>query len=238
MNSRSALVVLAGLVVGCSSSSSGGDVADPTLSPAQAQFGKTYGEWGGEWWKWIFRTHDCGLDPIADVTGEHCATNQDPTSSVFFLTGTYGGNVVRDKCAVPKGKALFFPILNTESDNAGVPMDKWATPDGLKTQTLEWVDRVVAAELVATLDGVAIPDLTRFRVSPAQFAYTLPPEPNVYSCSGVTGVTGDVTPAFTAGYYVMLAPPAAGAHTLHFAGKVKGTPTDFQLDVTFKFTIQ
>jgi hypothetical protein len=34
----------------------------------------------------------------------------------------------------------------------------------------------------------------------------------------------------------MLPPPAPGAHTIHFAGELMGTP-NFDLDVTYNFTI-
>jgi hypothetical protein len=99
------------------------------------------------------------------------------------------------------------------------------------------LDAVPVAGLSATIDGVAIPNLGRFRTQVTQFNYTLPAEPNVYDCQGQTGVTGSVDPAYAAGYYIMLSPPPPGAHTLHFAGSIPAAmpPT---VDVTYHFTIQ
>ena len=57
--------------------------------------------------------------PVLDTTGENADVGQE--GPVWFLAGNLGGITVRE-CAVPEGKALFFPILNEFSDNnAGDP---------------------------------------------------------------------------------------------------------------------
>jgi hypothetical protein len=50
-------------------------------------------------------------------------------------------------------------------------------------------------------------------------------------------VTGKI-PSFEAGFYVMLPPPAPGAHTLHFAGNSPATSPAFMLDVTYHLTVK
>src|ERR1035437_707773 len=69
---------------------------DPTLDPSQPHYGKTDDDWATAWNQWLFKVTDCSKEPIKDTTGQSCAINQDPVSPVFFLTGTYGGTVVRD----------------------------------------------------------------------------------------------------------------------------------------------
>ena len=68
-------------------------------------------------------------NPLLDTTGAYAAAGQEngigPANKYFFLTGTFGnaythGPVTRT-ATVPKGKALFFPIINYEADNAVAP---------------------------------------------------------------------------------------------------------------------
>jgi hypothetical protein len=67
------------------------------------------GHLAGRWWKWALSAPD-ELSPVRDTTGEHAGWNQ--PDDVWFLAGTYGGRVER-RCAVPAGRHLFFPVLNT-----------------------------------------------------------------------------------------------------------------------------
>ena len=48
--------------------------------------------------------------PIEDMTGKHCAKNQNE-DKIWFLAGTYGGTVHRN-CVIPNGRAIFFPVVN------------------------------------------------------------------------------------------------------------------------------
>jgi hypothetical protein len=210
------------------------------LDPTQSHFGNTDDEWGALWWKWIYElpqtdAKNCVI-PLLDPTGEHCAYGQ--SGDVFFLTGTQGGVAVRDKCVVPAGKAIFFPIVTFSGDNAGVPAGMTLPDAGLIGYVQSQLNGVPVAGLSAELDGVALTDLARFRTQITKYSYTLPPEPNVYTCGGQTGVTGLVDPAYAAGYYVMLAPPSSGAHTLHFAGSSPASSPPLMLDVTYHLTIQ
>jgi hypothetical protein len=92
--------------------------------------------------------------------------------------------------------------------------------------------------LSAEFDGVAITDFTPYRSQITKYSYTLPAEPNVYTCLGQTGVTNTISPAYAGGWYAMIAPPAKGAHTLHFAGTSTGTMPALMLDVTYHLTVQ
>src|SRR6185436_2277754 len=77
-------------------------------NPQATVFGKRYSDWAGAWWQWVYAvpgTHH----PLLDTTGEHCALGQ--SGEVFYLGGTFGGDATR-RCRVPKGKALFFPLIN------------------------------------------------------------------------------------------------------------------------------
>jgi hypothetical protein len=238
-------VFLASLTAGCGASGTRNTGATvEVLDPTQPHYGNSDGEWGALWWKWNYElpqmaAADGGapncIIPFQDPTGANCAVGQ--SGDVFYLAGTTGGTVVRDQCVVPKGKAIFFPIITFSADNAGVPAAMQLSDTDLMGYVKTQLDETPVAGLSAAFDGTPIPNLASFRTQVTKFSYTLPPEPNLYTCDGQTGVTGLVDPAYAAGFYVMLAPPPPGAHTLHFAGRAATTPPLMQ-DVTYHFTIQ
>ena len=63
----------------------------------------------GAWWTWS-ESAPPEQNPVLDRTGEHCAVGQ--PDDVWFLAGTYGGAAQRD-CAVPAGRALVLPAVNS-----------------------------------------------------------------------------------------------------------------------------
>ena len=233
------LLLAASLTGGCGASgtrSTGASV--DVLDPTQPHYGNSDDEWGALWWKWNYElpqmAGNCRV-PFEDPTGAFCADGQ--SGDVFFLAGTLGGAVVRDKCVVPKGKAIFFPILSFSADNAGLPPGMQLSDADLMAYMKTQLDGIPVSGLSADFDGVPIANLAHFRTQITKFSYTLPPEPNLYTCNGQTGVTGVVDPSYAAGFYVMLAPPPAGAHTLHFAGNAPASSPPFKVDVTYHFTI-
>jgi hypothetical protein len=238
-----ALATLAASVIAsCSSNSPAPSGA--ALDPTQAHYGHTNAEWGTLWWQWIYQTpqsvDDAGMPscsiPFLDPTGADCAIGQ--SGDVFFLAGTQGGTVVRDQCDVPAGKAIFFPIFTFANDNGGVPVPMQQSNSALMAQVQTEMTGVQVSSLSAEFDGAAISNLGSYATPVTQFSYTLPAEPNIYTCQGAMGVAGSVNPSYQAGYYVMLAPPAAGAHTLHFAGTSTSTSPAVKVDVTYHFTIR
>ena len=82
------------------------------IPPFAKAHGKTYGDWGAEWWKWTLGLPAEG-HPILqdDCEGPDCSCDAGQSGSLWFLTGTFGGTAVRS-CTVPTGKTLFFPLLN------------------------------------------------------------------------------------------------------------------------------
>ncbi|MFJ6719537.1 MULTISPECIES: hypothetical protein [unclassified Streptomyces] len=73
------------------------------------------GRLAARWWKWAMsapREHS----PVFDTTGREAGWRQ--PDDLWFLAGSHGGRVVR-RCAVPAGRPVFFPVLNTQ--RAAVP---------------------------------------------------------------------------------------------------------------------
>jgi hypothetical protein len=214
------------------------------LDPTQSHYGSSDGEWGARWWKWFYeipmKSNDAGMPvctvPSQDPTGAYCAINQ--SGDVFFLAGTAGGMVERDGCVVPLGKAIFFPIFNFVGDNAGLAPNMQFSDAMLMQGVTGEMAAVSVPSLSAEFDGVSIPDLGRFATQVTQFSYTLPAEPNTYTCEGETGVIGNVPTSYAAGYYIMLAPPSAGVHVLKFGGTAMMGNQTATIAVTYKLTVK
>jgi hypothetical protein len=134
----------------------------------------TYGAWEGVWWQWALKAA-IDANPILDTTGEYAGTNQ--SGQVFFLAGTFGGGALVRTVDVPAGKALLIPIVNwiltyPEDVPAGL------TPEDAEAwmrQTLnDTLNPMVAADLLCTVDGVAVLNLLMYRAQSAAFDVYLP----------------------------------------------------------------
>jgi hypothetical protein len=197
------------------------------LPPHSNPYGNTYGEWSARWWQWLLSI-PAATNPNLDTTGANCAEGQG--GQVWFLAGTFGGSVIR-ACTVPAGRALFFPILNTvfgagvfdcEPTNPGVPCDV----NALRAAAGAPLDNPTTLE--ASIDGTPLQNLRDYRVQSPVFSLTFP-EGAVFGLP-----SGTFTPHVSDGYWLMLAPLSAGAHTIHF----KGVRADgFEVEVTYTLTV-
>src|SRR5262245_23093174 len=92
---------------------------NPRVVPTNAHpYGKSYGEWAGEFWKWAF-SMPVDAHPLFDTAD--CSAGQ--PGQVWFLGGTFAAieiepGVILGKadreCSVPSGKGIFFPLINFE----------------------------------------------------------------------------------------------------------------------------
>jgi hypothetical protein len=211
--------------------------ANVVLAVGKVHYGKTYPEWANAWLRWYYVTPqpaDGCVMPDVDMTGEHCGFGQQD-ADVFFLAGTRGGKVVRTACAVPRGRAIFFPIIVFTSDNAGIPVADQRNDQQRAAQVSQEIDK--ARGVAATIDGVAV-DVTKLRSGPTQTTYTFPAEPNFYTCVGMKGVEGSFVGSYD-GYFVMLAPLSPGPHEISFRATIpRSTGLDFAIDVTYQLRVE
>jgi hypothetical protein len=218
---------------------------NPKVIPPNAHpHGKTYSEWSAEHWKWLLSLQ-VSQHPLFKDGAVDLSLNQ-PSGPVWFLGGTFtttpgpGDSVVGNATRtgqIPAGKALFFPILDSELDNAAPPPNPPTTftTDELRGFAAAQMD--AATGLSCEIDGVSVTHLgdvltTPFRVASPVFDYTLPLTDNVDQFFGVD-ITGTVTGAVADGVYLMLAPFSVGHHTIHFTGAIPG----FALDITYHITV-
>jgi hypothetical protein len=96
--------------------SGGNSMVFPTNS---RPFGKTYGEWSAAHWQWLFSIPG-PINPANDPTGVNAAVGQ--SGPVWFLAGSFcpepptpcSNFTLTRTITVPAGKALFFPIIDSE----------------------------------------------------------------------------------------------------------------------------
>jgi hypothetical protein len=214
------------------------------LPPNSHSFGMTYGEWSAEWWQYVFSL-PVDNNPLFDDTGEKCAVGQ--SGKVFFLVGTVTivevspnvvlGEAERD-CTVPAGKAIFFPIINSECATAE---GNGTTDEELRSCAELFVNH--AGDLQAEIDGVPVQKLEMYRAESPLFSYGPLPGNNILQFFGFDAPAGTTSPSVSDGFYLMLAPLSAGEHTIHFSGNQTFTQAedgfDFQfiLDITYNLTV-
>jgi len=174
----------------------------------------TYGEWTARWWQWGYSIPK-NINPAYDNTGKNCAQGQ--SGPVRFLAGTYGHSVER-VCTVPAGKAILFPILNSECSFAEFPKLKTLSELRMCAKTIQ--DQVTT--LMASVDGLPILQLQQYRIQSPPFNFTLPH-------NNILGMPANTTTQAVAdGNWVFLKPLSPGVHTIVFKGevqqpKIKGT---------------
>jgi len=217
------------------------------LPPHANAFGKTYGEWSAEWWKWCFSL-PVDQHPLFDTADGSAGQS----GHVWFLGGTFtliegeDGLVVgtADRhVTVPAGKALFFPILNTECSTVE---GNGETEEALRECATFFGSSVANPDsnLQCMVDGKALANLINYRVESPFFAYGPLPENNILQAFGLDAPAGTVSPAVGDGVFIMLAPLSHGEHTIHFGGsgiytvEEHGFDFVFHLDITYHITVE
>lgn len=178
--------------------------AGPTVPPAETVEGMSQAEWSRAWWQWA-ASFEHGSSPVADRTGALCGSRQG--GKVWFLAGTYGTRRTVRTCTVPRGKYLFFPLINY----VVMPGPSMPVNCGSATRDVARMTDSVSA-LVLEIDGFRVPGLPSYRqATKACFDLGERSEPRAR-----------VFPSAANGYYVMVRPLKPGKHTLEFGGALPG----------------
>ena len=227
------MVVGLGLMMaGTRSMTQADDDARSTVIPRDANtYGNSYGEWSARWWQWAFSI-PAATNPGLDETGAHCAEGQ--SGPVWFLASSFFGGTFHRTCTVPAEKALFFPIIQAVFGAGAFDCEPTVPGVACNLATL----RMAAAAamdpvtLTASLDGKQLRDLQDQRVQSPVFTLTYP-EDNAPQVS-----PGTYAPQVADGYWLMLAPLAAGTHTIHFKSIITGGPfAGSETEVTYYLTV-
>lgn len=201
-------------------------------------YGRTYGEWVAAWQQWV-DSIPTAKHPLFD--NSDCSTGQ--SGPVWFLGGKECpngevcsfSNVVRS-CTVPKDKAIFFPVL--ESEDSVLEERLAENPGKPQFQQIAALRSVVQANLAnakvsCSINGTAIPQLQeKFRVQSVAYSFTLPADNLFTSFYGTRFPEGSYFPGVDDGWYVMLAPLPTGHHVIRFGGSARGTSMNVQYNLS------
>jgi len=162
-------------------------------------YGLTYGEWTARWWwQWAYPISR-DVHPAYDDSGKYCAQGQ--SGPVWFLAGTYEHPAER-LCTIPAGKAILFPILNSECSYA--EFSGLNSEEELRQCTKQMQDSIV--HLKASIDSVPISGLEQYCVQSPLFNLTLG-QNNILELSANT-----TTQAVSDGNWLFLEPLSPGEH--------------------------
>ncbi len=243
------VVTTLALLVSTSPAQAAGPTPTPGVFPINsAPYGKTYGEWSAKWWQWdlslpatahpLFDTADCSAGqsgPVWFLGGKSCSFPAPPEGC--------NANLAVRSCAVPAGKALFFPIVNTEDsvieENHGFGCGPTNPTEADLRSCAAFIINGVT-DLLCEIDGRSVHNLDSFRVQSPLFQFTLASHDNLLAAVGETGTPDGATSlSVSDGVYVMLTPLPAGPHTLHFHGRFTcAFCGDFSLDITYHLTVR
>ncbi len=177
--------------------------------------GKTIGEWTAECWHWI-DSISTNENPILDCNGRW-ANNRQPNPMVFFIAPLNG--ITPPPCirafTVPEDRFILLPVLGIAIDNIDT------VPPLTIEQMHDTLNGVldVPAELHASIDGVAVPNLLDHRATSPVFSLDLTSPDNPSSFFYQQSIVGLVDPIIADGYWLMLEPLAPGPHVLHTGGQ-------------------
>ena len=204
-------------------------VAPEVVPPTATYLGKTYGNWGGAWWKWVW-----SLPLLQNPALEHSGifTHLNQSGDVWFLSGTSGGSATRSG-VIPYGKSLFFPLINVANDYP-CPDPNFKPAEGQSLEDfLNQANRDQLAgvtNLFAEVDGVVYTNLFAYRAASDLLNFTgdISLKDTFDPC-----ITGSEQQAVSDGYWLMLKPLTSGTHTIRLGGGLPG----FGVDVTYHLTV-
>jgi hypothetical protein len=182
-----------------------------------------------KWWAWAI-----GEDfaPVAATGNVDCGVGQ--RGNTWFLAGGIfpPPATISRTCSIPKGKHLFFPVINVFA--AAPPAQTACTlvPEPTTRQLQEHQQCVAAfidqnvdpSTLTAEVDGKAVPIV---RARSALYPIHLDDD-NVFGAPPGTYLEA------ADGYWVLLDPLPAGNHVIAFSAEFADDPV---LDVTYNLTI-
>ena len=216
------VAAIAALSVGVAvSSAAPSPAAAPVFPPNAHPFGTTLAKWSAAWWQ--FNLAIPAAPPATDPDENHCGPSG-VDDSVQFLLFNPGGNW---KCDLPRGSALFLPVLNVECSSVEAPPFFGGNPGKQRQCTREFMDD--AEDIAASIDGVAVPNIPAHRVRSPQFSFGPLPLLNWLGVPDRPSGT-----AVSDGVYLMIKPLSAGTHEVVLHGEFPGI---FVLDSTITVTV-
>lgn len=178
----------------------------------EAPFGTSLGGWAAAWWQWAL-SFPAEHSPLFDDTCANADLGQ--SGPVYFLAGAFSTYPVSRNITVPAGKALFFPVVNSEYDNFTC-FDPNTELTVLEMRELIGGGLDGALNLSCKVNGHSVGNIKR------NFRVTTPSMSLIPTADGLCTdePAGVPIPAVADGYYVMLKNLHSGNYTIRFGGDV------------------
>lgn len=185
-----------------------------------------YGQLSARWWEWIT---SIPWDENPGNAEGYFDASVGQEGFVWFLAGTFGDGPVVRECTIPKGKYLFFPVINYFG---------WSPDDGKIREIrafAEWIMNKMT-DVQCTVDGIP---MNIVRTGSPAFGFV-----NVIGYD--LDYDGEMTEndvkrnvCASDGYFVLVTPLPPGNHQIHFYGAlyVPEWQWGFEVDVTFNITV-
>jgi hypothetical protein len=179
---------------------------DPRVFPAKSHpYGLSYGQWQARWFEWLMEI-PVPVNPALDETGANCNVGQ--TGRVWFSASTINLTTTRS-CTISEKQAVLVFALGNECSDIEPPPFFGDNEADLRECAASGFDEFWPTPPSVTVDGVAVPDITRFRTQTPVFSYTLPEDNLLGAPAGTTA-----TKAVSDGIAVMLKPLSVGQHRI------------------------
>jgi len=204
------------------------------LPPDSFPFGKSYTEWSEAHWRWVYSIPASNHPAFQD--GDIDLSQYQPAGPVWFLIGSFSATPVSSgvlatahrTATVPRGKALFFPIIDAEASTAE---GNGSTEAELTAAAESFIEPT--SDLTCEIDGHPVQDVACFHFISPIFTWGPLPADNLLGLPA-----GTSSPSVSDGYFLMMAPLSTGRHTVHFTGTAGISPNAFTLDITYDLTVQ
>jgi hypothetical protein len=184
------------------------DVSNLVYDLDSRPFNTSYADWTAKWWQWAYSI-PWDKNPSYDDTGKYCSENQ--KAPVWFLTQAYEHPVTRT-CEIPLDTALLITLMNSECSYA--EFESLKTEQELRDCAKSMQDFVSGVN--ASLDGIKIPNLEKFRIQTGLFNFTLPQ-------NNILNLTSQTTQSVADGNWLFLKPLPPGIHELAVKGDINKT---------------
>jgi hypothetical protein len=215
------VVILVALLSIPASVASGGGNANPGILPPNSRVqGLTYGEWSAQYWQDVAAI-PCDENPLCGHFGPECYFARIGNVGL----GVAGGGTVTLDCEMPAGMMLFVAVLGMECSTLEGPPFHGNNEEELRACNLQFPPH----DLQASVDGVAVQNLSDYLVWSPLFEITVP-EGNIFGVPAGSGYSVNY------GTWLMIGPLTPGQHSVHLQGTYL-PELDFGWDGTFHITV-
>lgn len=195
------------------------------MGPHQKFHGLSYADWEVKWWQEVFAI-PADNNPL--VAGGMFGQDD----GIRFLTGVSGPTTIN--ITIPRGTALFFPIINAECSS--LEAWPWYGANAIEQAAVATYFNDLVTDISAEIDGRSVVNLEHYRVETPQYTFSVP-DANILGVPGPTNGT-----SVADGTFLLLSPLHVGVHTIHLAATADlqqwfGPGAFFTIDTTYVVTV-